>query len=125
MDFLKRIKRKLKSEKGESIAEVLVALLVSMLGLVLLASMITTSVNIVTKSKENTKKYVVAENYLVNPTGTAPTGVSSGGGKVSSGDMTLAPGVGGSANPISVNYYSNTVFGTRPIIAYKKTNTTP
>lgn len=63
--IIQKITNKIRKQNGESLAEVLVALLVSLLGLVLLASMITSSVNIVTKSRDGMEKYVEKENTLV------------------------------------------------------------
>lgn len=103
--------RKIKSRKGESLAEVLIALLVSVLGLVLLASMITTSVNIVTKSKKSMEEYITAENNLISQSGTSGEGkiVIEGGKKLTS-DL---------SDKVPVNYYSNDLEGNRTIYTYK------
>lgn len=103
--------RKIKSRKGESLAEVLIALLVSVLGLVLLASMITTSVNIVTKSKKSMKEYNDAEKNLISQSGSSGTGkiVIEGGKKLTS-DL---------SDQVTVNYYSNDLEGNRTIYTYK------
>lgn len=51
------LKNKLRSQAGETIAEVLVAMLISALALTMLASMITATVSMVTRSKEKMKEY--------------------------------------------------------------------
>lgn len=73
MKLLKNIRNKIKNNNGESISEVLVALLISTLGLVMLATMITTSTKIITRSEESMKQFVDAENALADPSGISPT----------------------------------------------------
>ena len=66
---MKRLRKlicsKLKSQSGESLSEVLIAVLVSTLGLTLLAGMITSSVKIIQSSKKNFNVYMDEENKLV------------------------------------------------------------
>ena len=62
--MVKQVKKKLKSYRGETIAEVLIALLISSIALVMLASMISATVNLVTKSKEKMKDYYKANSVL-------------------------------------------------------------
>ena len=59
-----KIIRKLQSKAGDSIAEVLIALLISSLALVMLASMISSSANMITKSKSNMDDYYLKMNNL-------------------------------------------------------------
>ncbi|MCR5294087.1 MAG: hypothetical protein K6E30_02775 [Lachnospiraceae bacterium] len=61
---MRRIKRKLKSSSGESIVEVLVALLISALALTMLAGMVTASQRIITRSEQVLKAYYSSENAL-------------------------------------------------------------
>lgn len=63
--FRKTVRNKLKSQRGETLAEVLIAVLVSSLGLTLLASMIAYSGDIIERSKKYYKAYVDRENALV------------------------------------------------------------
>ena len=58
------MKNKLKNNKGESLGEVLVALLISSLGILMLAGMLTSSSNIVMKSKLSMKDYYNENNRL-------------------------------------------------------------
>ena len=60
----KRIFRKLRSKAGETIAEVLVALLVSSLGLVILAQMINASANMIKNSEVKMQEYYSENNKL-------------------------------------------------------------
>ena len=61
-----KIIRKLQSKAGDSIAEVLIALLISSLALVMLASMISSSANMITKSKSNMDDYYSKMNALAS-----------------------------------------------------------
>lgn len=54
---MKSLCRKLKSRAGETISEVLIALLISSLGLVMLAAMITASARTIGKSRETLEAY--------------------------------------------------------------------
>ena len=109
---------KLKSQLGESIAEVLIALLISSLGMLLLASMIATSARLISKSKDRINQYVEAENNLVEQTG----GVS---GTIT---INLTDSVGHTikltdeiqVGKISATYYVADSVADRPIISYKK-----
>ena len=56
--------KKLKSNHGESIAEVLVALLISSLALVMLASMISTTASLTLRSKDRMTDYYKANTIL-------------------------------------------------------------
>lgn len=64
MDMKKKLRKKLKNNKGETITEVLVALLISVLSLTLLAGMISASVSMTDKSRKNITDYYTAENTL-------------------------------------------------------------
>ena len=74
---MRAMRAKLKSRAGESIAEVLVALLISSVAIVMLASMITTSARITNDSKKSYAEYYDANNALTvqDAGGTAATAV--------------------------------------------------
>ena len=63
------ILRRLRSKAGESITEVLVALMISALGLMLLAGMITASSNMITKSRDKITDYVAGEVSMIEKEG--------------------------------------------------------
>ena len=112
------IKSKLNSKSGESITEGLVALLISSLGLLLLAGMITSTNRIVSRSKEATRNYIEQNNALVEQGTSLETGtVSFSGG----GSEKLT---NNSGDTISVTYYTNEQTGSTPVTAYKKTEGT-
>jgi len=61
--MLKKIMaKKLNSKKGESLSEVLVSILVSALGLVILASMIISATNMIQRSRANMGEYYRTNN---------------------------------------------------------------
>lgn len=66
--------RKLKNKAGESISEVLVALLVSVLGVMMLAAVITSATRTVKTTGDKTNEYVAAENALVQQGSSGSTG---------------------------------------------------
>ena len=60
----KRIARKLKSRAGESLGEVLIALLIAALALTMLAAVISSSSKIITQSKKKMADYNTANEVL-------------------------------------------------------------
>ena len=58
------LSKKLKGNAGESIAEVLIALLIAALALTMLASVITTAAKTITKSKQQMDAYYTANEWL-------------------------------------------------------------
>ena len=60
-----KIKKLIQNEKGESITETLVATLVASFALILLAGMLTSSVNIIKRSKTSMKTYYDSLNKMV------------------------------------------------------------
>ncbi len=125
----KKALKTLKSQGGETISEVLIALLVSALALTMLASMITSSSRMVTGSMRAMTAYIAEENNIVDYSGTYETGevtlkmkgldgeekawilsnYSAGGG---SPDSSPSPAV-------SVRFYTCRVIGNTAVISYK------
>ena len=106
------LKRRLKSRSGESITEVLVALLISTLGIVLLAGMINSSSIMVMQSKENVAKFVGASAEVVeqksnaedpNPTGNVQFKVRESEGGLYNRTIDLFDG----EKEITVEYFEN------------------
>ena len=106
-----RLLRKLRSSRGESISEVLVALLISSLALVMLASMISSTTSLVTKSRDVLSEYYDANNAL------SSRGSSGSGAASSPGTAVLS---GGSLGDISkaVTVYENGKFGSAKVYSY-------
>lgn len=65
MRVLQKVKSKLKQNNGETLSEALIAMLVSVLGMVLLASAITTATNLVITSKKKMQSYWSAERTMI------------------------------------------------------------
>lgn len=76
----KKIRARLSSRSGESLSEVLIALVVSSLALVMLASMVNTTNDIVNRSKEVVKTYVEQNNTLVAKASNDGNGQGNGDG---------------------------------------------
>lgn len=110
---------RLKSRRGDSLSEVLVAMLIAAMGLVILASMITSSVSIIRKSKATSEAYVKQENALVSHTES----------EAMSGTVTFS--VDGSAfrtndsrtsASIDVNYFQNNKANGKTVVSYEVVN---
>ncbi|MBR3245215.1 MAG: hypothetical protein IKF90_21400 [Parasporobacterium sp.] len=116
-----RIIKKFKSEKGESLSEVLVAVLVSTLGLVMLASMITSSMNIIMNSKTHYENYLKQEQILVGETegqqGTVKTNKTLSGSEEPGPSIALTGDE--SDGSIDVYYYKNEEVPDKIIFTYK------
>ena len=98
---MKRFFKKLKSRAGESIAEVLIALLVSSIGLVMLASMISTSGSIIKKSRDALEHYYEDANWS-NANGEVTIAIAE------AGEVEIKP---------TVTFYTGTL-GTKDVVYY-------
>ncbi|MBE6039757.1 MAG: hypothetical protein E7219_02210 [Clostridiales bacterium] len=113
-----KVNNKLSSNAGESIAETLVALLISALALVMLAGSIYAASNMVTRSREQLKKYYRANEIMVT-SGSADSldyvdkatkNVTIEGASLDTPDM---PG------HYSVEMYTNSAFPKKAVSAYR------
>lgn len=91
--FMDKCRRRLKNRGGETITEVLVALLISALALTMLAAMVASASRMVDASRDSLDAYYKAENGLAASSG-APSGT---------GRATLS----GEETGWDVTYYSN------------------
>ena len=105
---------KMEGQGGESIGEVLVALLISSIGLTLLAMMVSSSSRMVERSKSTVHDYVLQSNVLEDQSGDGTSGVLS-----FSCDSTTKIADDSTA-PIDIEYYTNEVIGSQKVISYKK-----
>ena len=103
-----KIRAKLHSCSGESISETLIAVLISALALVMLAAMITASVNMTMQSKTKMAAYYAKNNALALPSGQTQTMV-----------VTISDETTGVLLEQAVNYAENNEFSERPVIAYE------
>ena len=113
-----KVNNKLSSNAGESIAETLVALLISALALVMLAGSIYAASNMVTKSREQLKKYYRANEIMVT-SGDANSldYVSKLTPKVTIGGSAL--GDAGMPGQFEVEMYTNSAFPSKTVSAYR------
>ena len=120
----KKVLKKLKSRGGETIAEVLVALLISALGLTMLAGVISASGRIVLGSMDKMGKYVSSENQIVSYTagdpvssseGTATLSLKKTDGSESAWKLTDQT----TDTAIKVIFYSTKVLGNKPVVSYR------
>ncbi len=115
----KNILNKLKSNSGESIAETLVAVLISALALLMLAGTINTASNLITKSQNTLKDY-----YQLNSKVEQRLPDNQDSYMVESGDsiyvnFTVPEGEYLTMNDsYKVTLYENTKFSSKPVISY-------
>lgn len=110
---MKQIRNKTRSRSGETLAEVLVALLVATLALMILAGMISSTTSIVKASESKMDDYYAGNARLENISGTSTTVT------ITIADSAIPPVVTHSFN-VNLNYDENQVFGaSRTVTAYK------
>lgn len=113
--------KKLKNQNGESIAEVLIALLISSFALVMLATMLTSTMKMVTASKIKSENYTKEGNKLAVMS--EEDKYAEGTVAMYSGDDALAAKYTLSDNgeeDIPVEYFINEESGKNTVVAYKK-----
>ena len=104
---MKQIVNKLRSRAGETIGEVLVALLISTLALMILAGMISATSTITKSSEKKMNDYYTANAGLEDFSG-------------AQGPVELTLTVGSQSVKVNVVYNENPTFGTdRTVTAYK------
>ena len=102
-----RLKNRIKNNKGDSIAEVLVALLISSVALVMLASMISSSSSLTEKSKNLMRTYYDSSVAITERSG------SSVAGSVNIKEN------GSVVGTYNVTYYINDDISGDPVVTYK------
>ena len=109
---MKQIRNKTRSRSGETLAEVLVALLVATLALMILAGMISSTTSIVKASESKMDDYYAENAKLENISGTE-TPVT-----ITIEDTTDTPVT--HTFDVKLNYYENQIFGaSKTVTAYK------
>jgi len=103
----KRMRRKLRSNAGESIGETLVALLISALALVMLAGAISSTANMITTSDAKMGEYYDGDDVLVQQSsGAVASSVTIQGTKTA-------------AQTRNISCYTNAAFASKPVVAYQ------
>ena len=108
-NVFKKIKKRIHTQAGESIAETLIALLLASLALVMLASMIQSTSSIVIKSKNKMDEYYTANVRLENP--------NQSGLKISIEEKDSTKTYG-KIEIDNVLYQENETFSNKPVLAY-------
>ncbi len=112
-----KIVRCLRSDKGETLVELLFSLLITSLAMVILATMIVASTKVIERGKVVIKEYAQAENDIVKQKGSGLPGSIT--------FKVPAEGTGqkltdyNSSSEISVTYYVNEKLGRNKVITYK------
>lgn len=109
---------KLLCKAGESIAETLIALLISSLALMMLAGAVSSAARIIQSSKASVEDYYKKDNEMIeNPDKLGPLSV----------EFTLESGtaVKFKESTPSVNYNMNQKFSNHPIVSYTLIDETP
>lgn len=101
-----RMLAKLRSRSGESIAETLLALLVSALAMMMLAGAVSSAAKVITQSNLQMARYYKQDNALATRTSGANTIVTIEGKGISENH--------------TVQYYTNSVFAGVPVVAYSE-----
>ena len=106
--FLKRVTKKFHSKAGESIAETLVALLISALALTMLAGAISAASNMIKISRDKLATYYdQSENMATFK---------------DADTVTITVSLNDVSQDASIKYVTNTAFNKTPVVAYKKSN---
>ena len=109
---MKKIAAKLRSRRGETIAETLVSLLVGCLALMVLAGMIAATARLVRTSEEKMDEYYVESAKLADPEESGESGTVTV--TVSGSELETSVSCGVSA-------YENTIFSGHTVTAYRLT----
>ena len=108
---MKKLKHKLLNNTGETIAETLVALLISALALVMLAGAISSTAKMITTSEKKMGEYYSKDATLVSQSGTDNLTVSIAGTVFTESR--------------TVKYAVNDAFASKVVVAYKEGTLTP
>ncbi len=116
--LIRNAKSKLRSRRGDSLAEVLIAVLIVTLALVSLAAMISSSSGRILKSSDQTERYMQAENHVAARDVTPVAGTVTA--KVGDAVIRLTDAVDPDTETIPVSFYRDAALsGPNPGISYK------
>ena len=123
----KRMLDKLRSRRGDSLAEVLVAMLISAVALVMLASMIASSGRMIRRSRESMEEYDAANNVLASMPDTVPAAINTVtkasnvelNVKVKNADSETVVRLRSAGGDL-VTVYENAGYAGKTVVAYKK-----
>ncbi len=113
--MIDKVRQKIKSRAGESLAETLVSLLIASCALVMLAGTLSAASGIIIKGRDRLKAYY-SENEL--PGGVVKRG-SEGTEPAGTEDIIIKDKENNFTQSFNVTYYKNDKFARKPVIAYK------
>ena len=109
--------KRLRSKRGETIAETLIALLISCVALIMLANMIDSGSRLVMDSEDRMDEYYSQNNGIA-------AGNSDEAGDSGSAKITItkdnSSGTSTTIKEVDVNYYINNSLGNTSVVAYKE-----
>lgn len=108
-ELRRRVLRKLGGRKGETLAEVLIALLIAALALTMLASTIASSSKIILRSKDKMESYYDKNNEMAEM---AESGTLTATIKISGSEVSLK------GDDLLIGYSINTEVGDTKVISY-------
>ncbi len=119
---MEKAKRRLWENRGETIAETLISVLIGALALVMLAGSITSSSNLVNRSKHMVSQYIDLNEKLVE----RPESLEGEAqGHMGSTTISFTEETGWSdeaakmtIQPVEVTYYQNETFQNKPVVMY-------
>ena len=100
---------RLKMEKGETLVETLVSMMICVFAILLLFSSIFSSKVVIDKSDKKMTEYYEKNNSLVEKTEASGKGV-----------VTFSKPIIPSENIVSVEYFVNDVFSNNPVVTYAR-----
>lgn len=112
-----KLRKKIKSPSGESIAETLVALLIAALALVMLAGAMTAASNMIAVSRKKMNQYY--ENSKRTDGVVIMNSTPAESENVTAGTITITDTAGPLTDTYNVYFYKNTGFSETPVVAYK------
>ena len=105
--LLRAAARRLGSRAGESIAETLVAVLIAALAIVMLASMILSSTDVVQRSRQTFSRYYAENSELETHTSSADTAKTAGTVRLTDASTGITVQLIPSMDSVSVDCYTN------------------
>ena len=111
-----KIVRCLRSDKGETLVELLFSLLITSLAMVILATMIVASTKVIERGEAVIKEYAQAENDIVKQEGSGAPGEVTF--KANGTEQKLSD-YDSDTKKINVSYYVNDKLGRNKVITYK------
>ena len=112
------VRNRLKSRAGESLAEVLISVLISALGIAMLAGVISSAADVVARSKDTMDSYITAGNQLAARSDDTAEG--TGTVKLQDDSNNTVKISDDSDSSITVNYYINDTAAGDPVVSYSR-----